>query len=304
MATRLRQFRTRRPAAVTVGTFDGVHKGHSKIIRQTVAAARHAGLQPLALTFAAPPASHFGQQAKPLLLPLPARLRLIGQLGARPIVVDFRDVADYSPEQFVADVLVARLRAKVVVASAKFRFGKGRRGNLATLRRLGRKYGFAVLVAETARIAGRAVSSTAVRAALAAGDIAKAESWLGYRPLFIGMVVKGHGVGRSLGFPTLNLDIGKRQLVPAEGIYACWIRYGTGWHKGALYIGRRPTFRGGTRSIEVYVISAQLGRMAGRTVAVELVARVRGDKRFASRQQLQAGIAKDVQAIKRLLSRP
>jgi riboflavin kinase/FMN adenylyltransferase len=290
-------------AIVTIGTFDGVHLGHQALLRRTAERARGRGLISLALTFPKPPQNYLGRP-KPLLLPLEKKIALLKRYVDRVVVIDFREIRSLDPRGFVVRVLRERLQAAGLVVGENFRFGRDRSGTAAMLCNLGRELGIDVEVIPRVVIRGEPVSSTAVREALRAGDAQRAAELLGRPHALWGLVVRGAGQGRALGFPTANLRIDAEILVPAEGIYAAWVRHLGGEGPGAFYVGRRPTLDGGRLSLEVYLLDAQIETdLYGMELEIELRARIRGDRRFETLEELRRQIRADVEAVRALFAR-
>jgi len=271
----------RRDRAVAIGTFDGVHRGHQRVI----AAAVETGLLPTAVTFDPHPRLALGYGVA-LLSTLERRLELFGEHGiAETIVVTFdHELQQREPEEFARDVLGA-IGTKVVVAGETFRFGHRRRGDLALLRELGfdaRPVPFL-----------EGVSSTEIRRLLHEGDVASAAEMLGRPPEVEGTVVVGDERGGTLGFPTANLAIEPPLLVPAFGIYA-GAALG---HPAATSIGTNPHYGGLERKIEAFLLDFE-GDLYGRRLVVELWQRLRDERAFDSEQALIDQIARDVEATR------
>jgi riboflavin kinase/FMN adenylyltransferase len=269
------------PRAVAIGSFDGVHRGH----RAVIAAVKGTDLTPTAITFDPHPRVALGNKVE-LLTTLERRLELLDGEGLDAVVVtaftpEFQSLA---PEEFAERVL-RRIGTEVVVAGADFRFGARRSGDLALLERLG----FEVVVVE--ELLG--VSSTAIRAALAEGDVVGAARMLG-RPFELdGVVVAGDQRGGTLGYPTANLRLEPDLAVPAFGIYA-----GAGLgHRAAVSIGTNPHYGGTERRIEPYLLDFE-GDLYGKRLVVELWERLRDEAAFADEAALVAQIARDVEATK------
>jgi riboflavin kinase/FMN adenylyltransferase len=276
----------RRPRAVAIGTFDGVHLGHRSVVRTAV----EAGPLPTAVTFHPHPREVLGNQVS-LLATLERRLELLAELGIEEtLVVEFTpELAMLTPEEF-ADGYLAAIGTELVVAGEGFRFGRRRGGDLALLERLG----FRTCVAP--HVDG--VSSTRIRRLVAAGDVEGATPLLG-RPVEVeGTVVSGEARGGTLGFPTANLRTEPTLLVPGHGIYA-GAALG---HRAAVSIGVNPHYGGAERKVEAFVLDFD-GDLYGRRLVVELWARLRDEAAFASEAELVAQIARDVEAT-RAASRP
>jgi len=276
----------RRPRAVAIGTFDGVHVGHQAVVRAAV----EAGPAPTAVTFHPHPRDVLGYQVS-LLSTLERRLELLADLGVEEtLVVEFTpQVAALAPEEF-ARLYLRGIGAELVAAGGAFRFGRGRSGDLALLERLG--LGIEVVPA----VAG--VSSTEIRRLAGEGAVREAAPLLG-RPVEIeGTVVSGDARGGTLGFPTANLRTEPGVLVPAFGIYAG----AAGGHRAAVSIGVNPHYGGAERRVEAFLLDFE-GDLYGRRLVVELWERLRDEQVFADEAALVAQIERDVAAT-RAASRP
>jgi riboflavin kinase/FMN adenylyltransferase len=268
----------RRPRAVAVGTFDGVHLGHRRVLE----AATASGLTPTVVTFDPHPRIALGYDVE-LLTTLERRLELIGAVGIEEaLVVEFDlKLAQLAPEEFAETVLHA-IGTEVVTAGANFRFGRGRAGDLELLERLGYD------VRRVPFVEG--VSSSRIRDLLRAGEVGRAARLLGRPPELDGAVVAGDARGGTLGFPTANLRLEPQLLVPAFGIYA-GAAEGT---KAAISIGTNPHYGGQERRIEAYLLDFA-GDLYGRRLLLQLWCRLREERAFASEEELVAQIARDVE---------
>jgi riboflavin kinase/FMN adenylyltransferase len=295
--------------AVTIGAYDGVHLGHRALLADLVARAGAAGLSPVVVTFDRHPASVVRpESAPPLLTDLDQKLELLAECGIeRTLVVPFdRARADESAEDFVREVLVETLGAKLVVVGEDFHFGNRRRGNVALLRELGREHGFEVV---GVRLTGEdlaPVSSTRIRSLVAVGDVVGAAALLGRPHEVRGPVVHGDGRGASeLGFPTANLEVSTDIALPADGIYAGYYRRpdGTGY-LAAISVGRRPTFYDPASAsvlVEAYLLHFE-GDLYGELGRVSFVRRLRDERQFDSVDALIAQMHDDVADTERLLT--
>ena len=295
----------RRPA-VAVGNFDGVHRGHQALVAAAVALARASGGPAVVLTFDPHPARVLrASQAPAPLTTLAQKEELVEGLGIdRLVVVPFdAQLAALSPEAFAEQVLHQALDARHVVVGDSFRFGRGRAGDARGLEMLGRGLGFDVEVVPALLSAGRPVSSSRVREALAQGDLAEARELLG-RPYFVdGRVVRGDGRGRAIGVPTANLAPDE-QVLPALGVYAARCRVAGGaWHRAVVNVGERPTFGGGPVTLEAHLLDFE-GDLYDTRLRVALAARLRGEQRFASKEALVAQIRADIEAARAELPPP
>jgi riboflavin kinase/FMN adenylyltransferase len=268
----------RRARAVAIGTFDGVHLGHRRVLEAAVAA----GLAPTVVTFDPHPRIAFGYEVE-LLTALRRRLELIGEAGIEEtLVVEFDlDLGRLEPEVFAERVL-RPIGTEVVVAGADFRFGRGRAGDLELLGRLGFDARTVPLVEN--------VSSSSIRDLLRAGEIERAAKLLGRPPEIEGTVVAGDARGGTLGFPTANLRLEPELLVPAYGIYAGW----AAGHRVAVSIGTNPHYGGSERRVEAFLLDFE-GDLYGERLLVELWRRLRDERAFANEEELIAQITRDVE---------
>lgn len=293
-------------SVVTIGVFDGVHKGHQATIGHTVARARELGVQSVVVTFDPHPAEVVRPGSHPAVLTEPARkAELIEALG-----VDVLCVVPFTPEfsrlpaeQFVHDILVEHLHAALVVVGNNFRFGHRAAGDVGLLERLGQTFGFGVegnpLVAE----AGTVFSSTYIRSCVDAGDVGAAAAALGRPHRVEGVVVRGDQRGRELGFPTANLLCHRYAAVPADGVYAARL-IRRGQHEpllAAVSVGTNPTFSGRERRVEAYALDFS-GDLYGERLALDFVAHLRGQIRYDSIEPLIAQMNQDVERTRRVLA--
>jgi riboflavin kinase / FMN adenylyltransferase len=299
-----------RASVVTIGVFDGVHRGHRAVLAR---AARHAAeLQvPLvALTFDPHPLRVVRpEHAPPLVATLDHRVRLLGAAGADAVLVlPFdRERAGQSADDFVDEVLVGALRARMVVVGEDFRFGHRAAGDVALLVELGEAHGFAVDAVEPVSDPGRhRWSSTYVRDRVAAGEVEEAMRALGQPFRVEGVVVRGDQRGRQLGYPTANVPPAPGFVVPADGVYAGWLtrldRDVELSLPAAISVGTNPTFDGTERRVEAYVLDRDDLELYDVPVAIEFVARLRGQVRFDAVSELLVQMAKDVAAARDLLA--
>ena len=270
-----------RPRAVALGTFDGVHLGHRRVLEAAVAA----GLTPTAVTFDPHPRVALGYDVE-LLAPLERRLELIAASGIEDaLVVDFGlDVAKLEPEEF-ADRFLRPIGTEVVVAGTNFRFGRARAGDLGLLGRLGFDVRPVPLV--------ESVSSTRIRDLLRNGEVERAARLLGRPPEISGLVVAGDARGGTLGFPTANIRPQPGVVVPGFGIYAG----AAGENRAAISIGTNPHYGGEERRVEAFLLDFE-GDLYGRELAIELWARLRDEQAFESEAELVEQIARDVEATR------
>jgi len=270
-----------RPRAVALGTFDGVHLGHRRVLEAAVAA----GLTPTAVTFDPHPRVALGYDVE-LLAPLERRLELIAASGiADALVVDFGlDVAKLEPGEF-ADRFLRPIGTEVVVAGTNFRFGRARAGDLGLLGRLGFDVRPVPLV--------ESISSTRIRDLLRSGEVERAARLLGRPPEVSGLVVAGDARGGTLGFPTANIRPQPGVVVPGFGIYAG----AAGTSRAAISIGMNPHYGGEERRVEAFLLDFD-GDLYGQELTIELWARLRDERAFQSEAELVEQIARDVEATR------
>jgi riboflavin kinase/FMN adenylyltransferase len=289
---------------LALGMFDGVHLGHQHVVRQALLDARALGARSVVATFDPHPLAVVRPEKAPRLLqPLSQRLDEISRLGAEAALV-LRFDAEFSRrtgEQFVRGLAGGFGRLRSFTVGAGFQFGHGRSGNVPLLRTLGREFGFGVNAMAPIHIGAEVVSSTRVRAELREGRLGHVAELLG-RPYSIsGPVVAGDRIGRTLGFPTANLDVTGLEL-PPTGVYAARVRHPGGEHPAALNLGFRPTLGSPEPQLrfEVHLIGFE-GDLYGSTVSVEFVRQLRAERRFPGLDALKAQIARDVAAAAELL---
>ena len=296
-------------SVVTVGVFDGVHRGHQKLIGRAVAVAAARGLPSVLVTFDPHPTEVIRPGHHPAqLTTLARRAELIGELGISAFcVLPFTpDLARMPADEFAHEVLVERLHAASVLVGDNFTFGHGAKGDVPLLRQLGRRFGFAVegleLITDTTDPGnGVTYSSTYIRACIDGGDVALAAQALGRPHRVEGVVVRGDRRGHELGFPTANLAPPPFAAVPADGVYACWFAHGKRLLPAAVSVGTNPTFSGRQRTVEAYVLDVDED-FYGHQVALDFVARLRGMERFDSVNALVEQMSRDVLRTRELLS--
>ncbi|MFX0537665.1 bifunctional riboflavin kinase/FAD synthetase [Ornithinimicrobium sp. Y1847] len=305
------------PTVATLGNFDGVHRGHRAVLATVTDLARERGLRPVAVTFDPHPVAVLHPERAPEeIVGLEHRLALLEEAGLEGVVViEFtREYAQLTPEDFVVQTFVEGLRSQVVVVGQDTRFGLHNSGDIATMQELGQAHGFEVVVQGTVgelEEGQRAWSSTALRGALAEGDIPTATDILDRLHRVSGEVVHGHHRGRELGYPTANLAPDSEGLVPADGVYAGWLeRPGLAADHpdrrlpAAISVGTNPTFDDVVRrTVEAYVLDRTDLDLYGETVWVDFVERLRGNVKFESIEALMEQMGADVDRARALLAR-
>ena len=293
-----------RGAVVTVGSFDGVHRGHQQVLTEIALRANRENRRSVLVTFEPHPLEIVNPQAAPALLTLPnERREILAQCELDVVVfIQFsKELSRYSPEDFV-HLLIDRFRMEELVIGYDHGFGRGRAGNVDLLRRLGSELGFAVDVVDEVDVGGRPVSSTLVRRAVAGGDLTTAEQLLGRPYSVTAPVVRGKGRGRGLGYRTINLAVDeRRKLLPPDGVYAVRVEWRSGESGGMMHQGARPTFAETARSVEAHVFDLQ-DDLYGEPVKLSWVARLRDVLRFDTPAALKRQLDKDFAAARAALT--
>ena len=298
-------------SVVTVGTFDGVHVGHQAVIAEVRRQAKEFGARSIVVVFDRHPATIVRPDTAPrLLTDLHQRIELLGQTGVDSCyVVRFDEERSLqAPGEFVQEIVVDQLKARAMVVGEDFHFGHRRRGDTATLADMQATYGFKIVGIRLVGIPGRPgpVSSTAIREALAAGDLPLATALLGHSYEVRGVIEHGDHRGRTIGFPTANVAAPGDMMLPADGIYAGWYERPNGeLYQTAISLGVRPTFydETGVRLLEAYLLDFS-GDLYGEHARVRFVAWLRGEEKFPGIEALVAQMHKDVAATRRLLTSP
>lgn len=292
------------PSVVTIGNFDGVHRGHRVLLRRTVHDASDRGVRSVAITFEPHPAAVLRPGTQPARLqPLNARVRSLIDVGVDLVLVlPFTlELAALTPAAFVREVLVDRLRARRVVVGSTFRFGAKAAGDVITLVEEGEQHGFMTEAATLLDLDGVPISSSEIRNRLAAGDVAWAARALDRPFELAGTVVAGDGRGRTIGVPTANLEVPAGLVVPGNGVYAGHAVAGDQTWSAVTNVGVRPTFDGTTRSVEVHLLDADED-LYGRELAFRFLHRIRGERRFDSVDELVTRITQDIEETRRHLA--
>jgi len=290
---------------VTIGTFDGVHRGHRAVIERMLDLVRSHGGSSVVVTFEPHPQEVLAPERRLLRLTSFEEKRvLLGELGvdAMAALPFDRPMSEMDAETFF-DRVLGRLGVRSLVVGYNFTIGRGREGNLATLANIGNRRGFDVTIVPPVLYEGAPLSSTRIRDSLCRGRVGAANAMLGHAYLVRGRVVGGSGRGRSLGYPTANVEPeNPKKLVPSDGVYAVRVRHAGTAYPGVMNVGRRPTFGGGSRQVEVHLMEFE-GALYGETLEVEVVDRIRNEKTFSDGDRLRAEIEQDLRRVREIFER-
>jgi riboflavin kinase/FMN adenylyltransferase len=290
--------------AVTIGKFDGVHLGHQALLAELVEAAEEHGIASAVLTFDRHPAALLNPgELKPTLIGHRQKAYLLDQAGVDATLTATFDqaFASLTAEQFVAEYLVAALKARIVLVGAEFRFGAGGAGDVALLRALGERHGFRVRVIEPVLVDGERVSTTRIRDLLDEGNVRAAEALLGRPHLTTGMIEHGLKIGRSIGFPTANMSREAEGYLPLDGVYAGWLYADDERYPAALSVGINETFQAVPRLVEAHVIDHTNLDLYDKVVSLEYVEFIRPPAKFDGVESLVAEINRDLDKCRVIL---
>ncbi len=295
-------FSPQRDMLLTIGVFDGVHLGHRHLISRLVSQARQQNLLSGVVTFYQHPRAIVAGASLPFLADPEERSQFLKGEGVDAVILlSFTvQLAELSIRQF-ADLLQKHLRMRGLVIGPDFAAGRGREGDIDTLRKVGEEMGFSVTTVSPLVINGEVVSSTLIRKAVAEGDMGKVARLAGHPYSLHGQVVSGTGRGAGLGFPTANLDIDQNQAIPADGVYASWAYVDGNAYQSMTNIGICPTFGGCERTAEIFLLDYQ-GDLYGHELKVEIIERLRDEVKFDSVAELQKQVAEDVKRGKAILA--
>ncbi|WAL41244.1 bifunctional riboflavin kinase/FAD synthetase [Brevibacterium sp. BRM-1] len=295
------------PTAVTLGNFDGVHRGHRAVLGRLAELAAARGLRSLAVTFDPHPAAvHRPGEAPEIICPQAEKITRMATTGIDALLIQHYSLefARQSPADFVLDYLVTGLRARLIAVGADVRFGRDNAGTIDTLRELGGAHGFEVVTIDEVGD-GQRFSSTRIRGLVQAGEVADAARELGQPHTLEGTVVHGDARGRLMGFPTANLSAEHEGVIPADGVYAGWVAFSTepGRFPAAISIGTNPTFDGCERRVEAHVVGVEFPDLDvyGAHMSIEFVARIRGQVAFEGMDALMEQMHRDLDDVRAVL---
>lgn len=292
-------------AVVTSGTFDGVHKGHQKILKRLVEVARNEGGESVLITFWPHPRIVLNNDPGFLKLinTIDEKQQILRSLGIDHLVmIPFtREFSNTTSEEFIQNILVNAIGTKKLIIGYNHRFGKNREGSFESLKKDGPKYGFTVEEIPKHEIDHVSISSTIIRKALSVGDVSLAEKYLGRYFSISGIVIHGDKLGSKLGFPTANIQVEETyKLIPADGVYAVYVTLEGVAYQGMLNIGNRPTVDGQEKRIEVNIFNFD-EKIYGKRVKLSFVQRIRDEKKFENIETLSQQLSKDRQKAIELL---
>jgi riboflavin kinase/FMN adenylyltransferase len=288
-------------SAVTMGTFDGVHLGHRRIISTLLEVSRQRGLHPALVTFNPHPQIVLGKRGPiEILTTLEEKIDLLSATGILTVVVlDFnRQLASYPPEEFVREILLEKIKMKALVIGYDHAFGKDRAGDKELLEKMSQEIGFHFTVVPEFRANGLNVKSTVIRNQLKSGEYELARKALGYSYMISGKIIKGHGIGKSLGYPTVNLAVPSGKLLPKEGVYSAIARFDSLHFPGMAYIGPRLTFDDSALTVEVNLFDFK-GNVESDHAVLELRDYIRSPEKFGSKEELVEKMKNDENEIRR-----
>jgi riboflavin kinase/FMN adenylyltransferase len=303
------------PTLVALGNFDGVHRGHQQVIQPVLSAAASAPGTGCAtvVTFRPHPQEFFTGESRPLLTPLDEKAAYLSRLGVEQLVLlPFdRALANLTPEQFVETILVQHLQARQISVGEDFCFGCKRSGTAKDLQAIAAPFNIQVQIIPLHTLDGERISSSAIRQALQAGDLTKANRLLGRPYSLVGQVIEGQQLGRTIGFPTANLKLPEEKFLPRQGVYCVWVYLSESSHSvsshspqalpGVMNIGDRPTVGGLQQTIEVHLLDWS-GDLYGQTLTVNLANFLRPEQKFASLEALKAQIQTDSTTARSILT--
>lgn len=287
---------------LTLGNFDGLHLGHIKILKMVCERAKELRVKSVVYTFDPHPLKVIApDKSPPIMLTIKEKARLIKTFGIDVMIVAkfTKKFASKDPREFVKEILVNALNAREVIVGHDYAFGKGKRGTITYLKKLGAEFGFKVTVIDAYKLAGKIVSSSRVRAEVKAGRLRSAAKLLGRDFAINGTVVHGTGIGKNFGFPTANIKP-TTELLPKDGVYAVRAEFDGRTINGVANIGSAPTFGGKDRVIEVHLLDFA-GDIYDKNISVAFIRRLRSEKTFKDKKALIRQIKKDIRRAKALL---
>lgn len=291
-------------SVLTIGTFDGVHIGHQRIIQRLNEIKNGDVERSMILTFYPHPRRVLDQSNDiKMLTTMDEKIQLLEKFGLNDLIIEpfTKEFSRLSALDFVRDILVNQLHIKQLVIGYDHHFGKNREGNFDQLTEFGELYGFSVEKISAQEIESVSVSSTKIRKAIEAGDMSTANKYLGYHYLLTGEIIKGQGIGRKIKFPTVNLNIAEDfKLIPKKGVYIVRANFNSAYNFGIMNIGFRPTVGGSGQTIEIHLLDFNED-LYGNKMQIEVLTRLRDEKKFESLDDLASQISKDEASARKWL---
>lgn len=285
-------------SVITIGNFDGVHKGHQVLIKEAVQFANKRNLKSVVFTFDNHPANYFENKHIKSIITNNEKINRIKSLGVDILVIIPFDsyMTKISPIEFIKGVLIDKLGARKIIVGHDFTFARRKEGNTKLLKEMSSKYGFELEIVNPIKVNDIRVSSTYIRQLVAEGSVDKVNKYLGYHCEIKGNVIKGKQLGRTIGFPTANIEINDDLLIPNNGIYATKVYVHNDVYYGATNIGYNPTVNGDKLSIETNILEFDED-IYGQVIKVEFLERIRDEKKFNSLEELKAQLKKDTDYV-------
>lgn len=285
-------------SVVTIGNFDGVHKGHQVLIKEAVQFANKRNLKSVVFTFDNHPANYFEKRHVKNIITNNEKINRIKSLGVDILVIIPFDsyMTKISPIEFIKGVLIDKLGARKIIVGHDFTFARRKEGNTKLLKEMSSKYGFELEIVNPIKVNDIRVSSTYIRQLVAEGSVDKVNKYLGYHCEIKGNVIKGKQLGRTIGFPTANIEINDDLLIPNNGIYATKVYVYNDVYYGATNIGYNPTVNGDKLSIETNILEFDED-IYGQVIKIEFLERIRDEKKFNSLEELKAQLKKDTDYV-------
>ncbi len=292
-------------SVITIGSFDGIHQGHQAVIKKTIELARSKKKQAGIVTFDPSPQQVIYPNFHYILTPFSEKKEILSKLYTDFLfLIGFnKNIQILLPMDFIKGQILSSLRPSTIVVGYDHQFGKGGRGDVQLLKNLAQEFDFELIIEPEFKLDGEPVKSTRIRERLLLGDVKVANQLLGWNYSIQGYVTKGLGIGKRIGFPTVNLKVKEiEKLIPADGVYAVFVWFRNKKYLGAMNIGHRPTFNGETHTIEASLINMKQN-LYGVKLKVELVERIRSERKFSDPTNLAQQIKKDIEHAKLILER-
>lgn len=294
----INEINNKNKSVITIGNFDGLHKGHQVLIRETVDYAKKNNIQSIVFTFENHPANYFIPNSVKNIISEKQKLAILKNMGVDMVIsIPFDDyMTKITPNEFVRDILVNKLNIEKLIIGHDFTFARNKEGNTESLQLLSYKYKFNLQVVSPIRINGIRVSSTKIRSLILEGSLDKVRQYLGYNYQLQGRVIHSKKLGRTIGFPTANLESDNNMVIPKNGIYATKVYVEDKVYFGATNVGYNPTVNGKSLSIETNILEFDED-IYGKNIKIEFLERIRDEKKFSSLEELKNQLGKDTNYV-------